>query len=80
MEYAFGVIILIGLLITWESVKYSSQKKKIDERINSQNDVRGNKKKKAPKNRTKAAKNKVSDNDKPRKPYKKKKKSLKDKN
>ena len=80
MEIALGVIVLIMLLITWEAVKYSSQKKRINERTNTQNDVRGDKKKKAPKSRTKATKNKVSDNDKPRKSVKTKKKSLKDKN
>ena len=80
MEIALGVIVLIMLLITWEAVKYSSQKNRINERTNTQNDVRGDKKKKASKSRTKATKNKVSNNDKPRKFTKTKKKSLKDKN
>jgi len=83
MEIALGAVILIGLIISWEVLKYSKQQKEIEkayERLHSKNNVRSNKKKKTSKSRTKTTKSKVSDSDKPRKPYKKKKKSLKDKN
>ena len=80
MEIALGVICLIALLITWEALKYSSQKKKINEGINRQNTVRGSKQKEATKHRTKTAKNKVSNKNESRGSDKKKKKSLKNKN
>ena len=83
MEIALGAVILIGLLISWEVLKYSKQQKELEkanERFHSQSNVRSTKKKKAPKHSAKAVKNKVSNNNKPRKSYKKKKKSVKDKN
>tara|TARA_R110002012_G_scaffold83739_1_gene210436 strand:+ start:5107 stop:5358 length:252 start_codon:yes stop_codon:yes gene_type:complete len=83
MEIALGVIVLIGIFIVWEVVKYSNQQKQIrkyNERTNSQDDVRSCKKEKTSKHSKKAVENKVSNNDKPRKSYKKKKKSVKDKN
>ena len=80
MEIALGVVCLIVLLVAWEAVKYSSQKKKINEGINRQNNVRGSKQKKTTKHRAKAVKNKVSNKNESRGSDKKKKKSLKDKN
>ena len=79
MEIALGVICLISLLIIWESIKYSSQKKKINEGINRQNNVRGSKQKEATKHRTKAAKNKVSNKNESGGSNKKKKKPVKKK-
>ena len=77
MEIALGVICLIALLIAWEAVKYSSQKKKINEGINRQNNVRSSKQKEATKHRAKAAKNKVSNKNESGGSDKKKKKSVK---
>ena len=83
MYIALGVICFILLFVTYESLKHAKQQKELEkahERFHSQNNVRSAKKKKAPKHSAKAVKDKVSNNNKPRKPYKKKKKSLKDKN
>ena len=82
MEIALGAMILIGLIISWEVLKYSKQQKELEkanERYNSQNDVRSTQKKKAPERSAKAVKTKVSNNNKPKRPYKKKKKSVKKK-
>ena len=60
--------------------KVFKSKKKINEGINRQNNVRGSKQKKTTKHRAEAAKNKVSNKNESRGSNKKKKKSLKDKN
>tara|TARA_R110000824_G_scaffold143135_4_gene310606 strand:+ start:401 stop:658 length:258 start_codon:yes stop_codon:yes gene_type:complete len=82
MEIALGAVILIGLLISWEVLKYSKQQKELEkanERYNSQNDVRSAQKKKAPKHSAKTVKAKISNSDKPKRSYKKKKKFVKKK-
>ena len=75
MEIALGVICHIGLLVAYEVLKHSKQQKELQkahERFHSQNDVRSTKKKKATKHSAKAAKDKVSNKNKPKRSYKKK--------
>ncbi len=82
MYIALGVICLIGLLVAYEVLKHTKQQKELEkahERFHSQNNVRSTKKKKAPKHSAKTVKDKVSNNDKSRKSYKKKKKPVKKK-
>ena len=80
MEIAFIVITVIGLLITWEVVKYSHQQKKIERNgYNQSNDMSSDNQRKKSKGGTKAVKAKVSNNNKPKRSYKKKKKSVKKK-
>jgi len=80
MEAFLIIILVIGLLITWEIVKYSQQQKKIQKNgCNQSNAVPGGKQKKESKGSTKAVKAKVSNNNKPKRSYKKKKKSVKKK-
>ena len=77
MEIAFGVIILVGLLIAWESLKYSKQQKKFrqeNERRNQSITVPRSKPRKKPKSSTKTVKAEVPHKNKSRKSYKKKKK------
>ena len=82
MYIALGVICLIGLLVAYEVLKHTKQQKELEkahERFHSQNNVRSTKKKKAPRHSAKAVKNEVSNKNKPKRSYKKKKKLVKKK-
>lgn len=77
MEIALGAVVLIGLLISWEAIKYSKQQKKFqeeNERRNQSDAVPRSNKRKKSKSSAKAVKAEVSNKNKPRRSYKKKKK------
>tara|TARA_R100001244_G_scaffold116164_1_gene86177 strand:+ start:47 stop:295 length:249 start_codon:yes stop_codon:yes gene_type:complete len=77
MDIALIIVIGIGLLLTWEIVKYSHQQKRINERNNKQDFNKVIQKKEKPKYRTKISKAKVQYKDKPKRTRKKKKKPAK---
>jgi hypothetical protein len=79
MEAFLIIILVIGLLITWEIVKYSYYQKKINERNSSESSLRVNQPGKKSKSRTKAAKGETPHKSKSSRPKKKKKKSIKKK-
>ena len=79
MEAFLIIIIVIGLFIAWEIVKYSHHQKQINERSSSESSLRVNQPGKKSKSRTKATKVETPYKSKPRRTKKKKKKSIKKK-
>mgnify|MGYP003661496650 FL=1 len=79
MEVVFIIVIVIGVLITWEIVKYSNHQKQINERDSSESSLRVNQPRKKSKSSTKATKVEAPHHSKSKRTYKKKRKSIKKK-
>jgi len=78
MEISIGIVCLIGLYLAYEMIKYKKQIKQ-NEKNNTERALRSNKKKKKSSSSAEATKVEAPHKSKPRRTYKKKKKSIKPK-